>query len=248
MVERRRRRRGDAITRMIQCPDGRLADRRIWWIMLVSDYGAGLITQREQLYDAKDKRHRIRAHWYELVRVPRPDMRPSWTWRVPPAEWRQHVEHACALARHNEPAQAQHLIDRELRRPGFRGLRWQRRELFRSMWLARGHRRPPLVFPGRIPWVGMVRADGVRLGDLMRGSNSSFGVQMASTPSVGPPCCLMMKPWRPIENSAIRLPLLSHPLQPRTRRSHASLKTDGPSIASQRSWRRWVPAVAIVAG
>ena len=172
-LERRRRRRGEAIARLVLCPDGRIEDGRIRWAMLVSDHGAGPIVDHERLADARDKRHRIRVGWYELVRVPRADMRPSWTWRAPPREWAAHVEHACALARHASPDQAQRLIDHEMRRPGFRGLRAQRRELFRMMWLARGPRQPPLRIPARIPWVGMVHADGMRLGDYTAATHSA---------------------------------------------------------------------------
>lgn len=166
-LERRRRRRHEANARLVLCPDGRLEDGRIRWVMLVSDRGGGLITEREHLLDARDKRHRIRVGWYELVRAPRPGAMPSWTWRVPPREWAAHVEHAVVLAHYASPEQAQQLIDHEMRRPGFRGIRQQRRQLFRAMALARGRRQPPLVFPTRpSPWVGMLRSNGVRLGNL----------------------------------------------------------------------------------
>lgn len=164
-LERRR----EAIARLVLCPDRRIEDGRIRWVMLVSDRGGGLVTDREHLMDARDKRHRIRVMWYELVRAPRPGTMPNWTWRVPPAEWRVHIEHAIALARHSDPAQAQRLVDLEVRRPGFRGIRAQRRQLFRLMALARGRRQPPLSFPARpSPWIRFHEPTGWRLGDLAR--------------------------------------------------------------------------------
>ncbi len=171
VLERQRRRHREAIVRLVLVPDGKLEDRRLRWIMVVSDRGDGLITEREHLLDARDKRHRIRVMWYELVRAPRTGqgMVPSWTWRVPPAEWAAHTETAVALARHANPAQARQLIHWELQRPGFRGIRQQRRELFRAMALAHGWRQPPLVFPARpSPWVTYREPTGWRLGDMAR--------------------------------------------------------------------------------
>ncbi len=151
-------------------PDGRIKDRRLQWVMVVSDKGGGPVAELERLLDARDKHHRIRVGWPELVRMPRMGrgMAPSWTWRAPPQEWAAHVKHAVALARHSDPAQAQRLIHRELQRAGFRGIRQQRRELFRAMALARGCRQPPLVFPARSPWVTYREPTGWRLGDMVR--------------------------------------------------------------------------------
>lgn len=160
--------RGWARGRLILCPDGQLSAGTIRWVMVVTADGAGPITELEDLYDARDPRHRIIVHGYELVRVPRRKHAPAWTWRWPPHVHRDMMTTGCQLARHRLPRQAQKMIDWSRSWPGFRGLRVQRVELWRAMARARGRRQPPLTFPARTPWVIMREPSGWSFLNLQR--------------------------------------------------------------------------------
>lgn len=149
------RKNGLARCRLVMGIDGAIENQRLWWIMLVSETGTGPVVEREKPHAVTDKRHRIEVMGYELVHYPKPrfpgaeDSRngPTWTWRIPADRWREHRDHLIALARHQPVRQAQKAVDTEYKRPGFRGLREQRQELFWAMEKARA----PLVARGAEP-------------------------------------------------------------------------------------------------
>lgn len=149
------RKKGLARCRLIMGFDGAIENQRLWWIMLVSDIGTGPVVEQEELHVATEKRHRIEVMGYELVRYPKPRFPDAeeasngstWTWKVPADRWRERRDHLIALARHQSVRQAQQAVENEYKRPGFRGLREQRLELFRAMKKAR----KPLVDKGAEP-------------------------------------------------------------------------------------------------
>lgn len=148
----RRAHRGEARARMTLWPT---ADHRLAFVVQVSADGAGPMVEQERLRDTRKVREAIRVGGYELVRTPRREALPAWTWRLPPGRWRAILKDALAMARQDDPSRAQRLIDLELKRPGFRGLILQRRALFRQMERARGGR-SPLVIPRRMPYLGRI--------------------------------------------------------------------------------------------
>lgn len=155
--------------RLVMGIDGAVENKRLWWVLLVTKDGVGAVTEQETLWDVTDKRHRIEVMGYELVRYPKPRERDSkegqdkttWTWRVPAVRWREHREHLIALARHKSPRQAQKAVYAEMKRPGFRGLREQRLELFHAMRGARvgivANGAESILFPEKIPYLRMQR-------------------------------------------------------------------------------------------
>ena len=167
--QRTLREKGLARCRLIMGFDGAIDNQRLWWIMLVSDTGTGSVVEQEELHLATDKRNRIKVMGYELVHYPKPrfpgaeDSRngPTWTWRVPADHWKEHREHLIALARHQSVRQAQKAVDDEYKRPGFRGLREQRMELFRAMEKAReplvANGAEPIVFRKHLPHLRILR-------------------------------------------------------------------------------------------
>lgn len=171
---RQRRRHKLARARLHMGFVGRVEDGRLWWLLLVSREGEGPVTTLEKLYAAQDKHHRIHIMGLELVRYPRLGSVERWTWRLPTDAYRLLLKHAVALAQHQDPRQAQALINHEMRRPGYRGIRTQRKELFRAMARARvplvKHGAAPLVFPESQFWLRMLSADmeSIPLGVLVR--------------------------------------------------------------------------------
>lgn len=167
--QRTQRKKGLARCRLVMGFDGPVENKRLWWVMLVSGDGDGPVVEQERLHSVTDKRHRIEVMGYELVRYPKPRVEgsrstptgPTWTWRVPAARWREHREHLIALSRHQSARQAQMAVDAELKRPGFRGLREQRWELFKAMEKARANLvangAESIQFTHRIPYLRMLR-------------------------------------------------------------------------------------------
>lgn len=181
------RKKGLARCRLIMGIDGAIENQRLWWIMLVSDTGTGAVVEQEELHCATEKRHRIEVMGYELVRYPKPRFPdaeeasngPTWTWKVPADRWKEHREHLIALARHQSVRQAQKAVDDEYKRPGFRGLREQRMELFRAMEKARAslvaNGAEPIVFRTYLPHLRILKQGdefGLTIRELMQSATS----------------------------------------------------------------------------
>ena len=62
-LEHRRRRRYGAIVRLVICPDGRLEDHRLRWVMIVSDKGGG------RARAACGRKRQTTSDYHQLVRT-----------------------------------------------------------------------------------------------------------------------------------------------------------------------------------
>lgn len=172
-AQRKRRRHYQARAKLFMGLDGSAENRRLWWHLLVSDEGGGLITERETLHSARDKHHLITLMGMEVVHTPRTEQLPSWTLRLNPKQFKALRAEGIKLARHDSPRQAQALIDREMRRPGLRGIRAQRAKLFQAMEQARhklvARGREPLRIPKKQPKLRMInKGEPIPLGVLVR--------------------------------------------------------------------------------
>lgn len=151
----RRRARGEAAARLTAWV---ARDHRIAWTIQVTADGGGPVVEQERLRDARRVREALRIGDYELVRMPRKEQQPAWTWRVRRDRWAAIAATGLAMARQRDLEAAQRFIALELKRPGFRGTILQRRALFRAMARARRrqHLTPPLEAPRRMPFLGRI--------------------------------------------------------------------------------------------
>lgn len=133
-----------------------------WWLLVSA--GSGPVTKLEKLLDGTDRRQRITLRDWELLRVPKRQAReaPSWTWRLPEKMFRDCLAHACAVATHDSPHQAQALIATLTEWPGFHGISQQRREIQEAMVKARhgAGRRDALALPPHQPWPRLLEMRG----------------------------------------------------------------------------------------
>jgi hypothetical protein len=162
---RTRRQRGEARCRLTLWPTDR---QTFGWVIQVTD-GTGLITEREQLHDCRNRRDTLQVGAYELARLPHPGRKAAWTWRCPVLKWKGYVEHACKLAAHPSAVAAQQLIAAECHRPGFSGTITQRWALFKAMQNARlKAKQPPLELPARLLYLRRVKRESADLRTLAR--------------------------------------------------------------------------------
>jgi hypothetical protein len=157
----RLRRAGHARSRLVLYPQ----DREIhfsWWL-LVSE-GTGAVVQREKLADATDRKQRITLRDWELLRMPKRQAKESvaWTWRLPEKVFRDRLAHACAVATHDSPHQAQTLLAAMAQWPGFHGISHQRRDIQEAMAAARraAGRPDALDAPAHPPWPRLLELRG----------------------------------------------------------------------------------------
>ena len=157
----RLRRAGHARSRLVLLPEFR-ALQFSWWL-LVSD-GAGAVVQREKLADATDRKQRIILGGWELLRMPKRQAREAvaWTWRLPEQDFRDRLAHACAVATHDSPHQAQALMAAMAQWPGFHGISHQRRDILEAMLAARraAGRPDALEMPPHPPWPRLLELRG----------------------------------------------------------------------------------------
>ena len=157
----RLRRAGHARSRLLLLPE--IQSLQFSWWLLVSA-GTGPVTKLEKLLDGTDRRQRITLRDWELLRIPKRHAKeaPSWTWRLPEKEFRDRLAHACAVATHDSPHQAQALITAMQKWPGFHGVSQQRREIQEAMVKARhgAGRRDPLELPPHPPWPRLLELQG----------------------------------------------------------------------------------------
>lgn len=88
-----------------------------FWILATE--GEGLVHQLESLSDARNKAARLEITGYELVRVPKKDGKPSWTWRMTSENyeaWQERIK--SAVRRFNDDLVRQALWSLK-RVPGF---------------------------------------------------------------------------------------------------------------------------------
>ena len=157
----RLRRAGHARSRLVLLPD--LQALQFSWWLLVSE-GAGPVTELEKLLDATDRRQRVTLQEWELLRLPKREMKEAaaWSWRLPEKKFREQWAHACAVATHESPRQAQALIAAMATWPGFHGISQQRHDLQQAMVEARrgAGRRDPLELPPHPPWPRLLKLKG----------------------------------------------------------------------------------------
>lgn len=160
-LDMRLRRAGHARSRLVLYPQ----DREIhfsWWL-LVSE-GTGAVVRREKLADATDRRQRITLREWELLRMPKRQAKESvaWTWRLPEKVFRDRLAHACAVATHDSPHQAQALLAAMAQWPGFHGISHQRRDIQEAMVAARraAGRPDDLEMPPHPPWPRLLELRG----------------------------------------------------------------------------------------
>ena len=105
----RLRRAGHARSRLVLLPESNALEFA-WWLLVSA--GTGPVAQRETLLDATDRRQRIALRGWELLRIPKRQAKETvaWTWRLPEQDFREQWAHACAVATHESPHQAQALI------------------------------------------------------------------------------------------------------------------------------------------
>lgn len=125
-----------------------------WWLLVGP--GVGLVTEQEQLQDARSREGRLRLGQFELVRMParNGERTTQWTWRMPLKEFQEFQAHAAAVATHSSVRQAQQMIASMVTWPGWRGIAEQRREVWAAMRSARSRagRTDALEFPAFTPW------------------------------------------------------------------------------------------------
>lgn len=101
------------------------SDNVFWWLLATE--GEGLVHQLEKLQDASDKRQRVTMPQsdYELVKVPRKELKPAWTWRMTPETeeaWGARFKNAI---QHNNDLELRQALESLRRVPGFREARKQ---------------------------------------------------------------------------------------------------------------------------
>ena len=160
-LDMRLRRAGHARSRLVLYPQD-LELHFAWWL-LVSE-GTGAVVQREKLADATDRRQRITLREWELLRMPKRQAKESvaWTWRLPEKVFRDRLAHACAVATHDSPHQAQALMAAMAQWPGFHGISHQRRDIQDAMVAARRAAGRPDNFemPPHPPWPRLLELHG----------------------------------------------------------------------------------------
>lgn len=157
----RLRRAGHARSRLVLYPQDQ--ELQFAWWLLVSE-GAGAVIQREKLADAADRKQRITLRDWELLRMPKRQAKEAvaWTWRLPEEDFRDRLAHACAVATHESPRQAQALMAAMLQWPGFHGISHQRRDILEAMVAARraAGRPDALETPPHPPWPRLLELHG----------------------------------------------------------------------------------------
>lgn len=122
-----RRRTGQAVAHLVAWHESRGQVR--WW--LLASPGEGLITELENLQDARSKPGRIEVNGYELLQAPIKGRETTWTWRNTKANysaWQERI--TTAIRQHNDFHLRQTLYS--LRRtPGFAALRREALLLYR---------------------------------------------------------------------------------------------------------------------
>ena len=157
----RLRRAGHARSRLVLLPESNALEFA-WWLLVSA--GTGPVAQRETLLDATDRRQRIALRGWELLRIPKRQAKETvaWTWRQPEQDFREQWAHACAVATHESPHQAQALIAAMAKWPGFHGISQQRRAIQDAMVKARrgAGRRDSLELPPHPPWPRLLELQG----------------------------------------------------------------------------------------
>lgn len=157
--ERRRQRRGEACTRVVLWPE----PAGLGFVLCAAP-GSGEVHKHEVLKDAREPNGRVSIRDYELVRLPRPGDTARWTWRLQIEKHQMLMEMGCRLARREHAGAAQKFLDGMMQRPGFNGVRTQKKLLIRSMQReAQRAGRRSLRVPETLPWV---RANYVNAEDL----------------------------------------------------------------------------------
>jgi hypothetical protein len=122
-----RRRTGQAVAYLVAWQESR--SQVCWWLLATP--GEGLITELENLRDARSKPGRIEVDGYELLQAPIKGRKTTWTWRNTRANyssWQERI--TTAIRSHNDFNLRQALYS--LRRtPGFAALRREALLLFR---------------------------------------------------------------------------------------------------------------------
>lgn len=148
----RNKRRGASNAELSMWPE---PDGLVYWWLTVTE-GDGLVHDLERLRDARNKRNRITLTGYELVKTPRKDRRPQWSWRITKKNYENWQYRLQTAIRRNSDSEIRQALHSLCRVPGFHE---SRRQAFRLASYARAEwnraQRGPWPFGAVfIGWIG----------------------------------------------------------------------------------------------
>jgi hypothetical protein len=143
----------------------------LWWLLVTE--GEGTVHDEEQLYDASNRRHRIRIDDdYELIRRVRPSNKGGgevWTWRMTHLCIEQWEARLLNASRSHNPTVMTQTLGSLYRTPGFSGVRHQVGKLVqqaRKLWMRHHASLDAFQLPPRLPYVERIKDTSVSLSRL----------------------------------------------------------------------------------